>query len=134
MNKAIIKISEKNCTLRVAEPCRVGTVMNWDIQMPTSAHLDKLTVSGTVTECAYSPDHGSGDYLLDVAIGEMSPVDQAIFKAYVDFLDRESALNQIAAEHKALQETLQQFSRTLSQFISAAEWMVQPPGQKVTLH
>ncbi len=135
MNKAIIKISEKNLTLRVAEPCRVGTVMNWDIQMPVAAHLDKLTVRGTVTECAYSPANGSGDYLLSVAIGDLSTVDQAILKAYVDFLERESALNQIAAEHQALQETLKQFSQTLSQFISTAEWMIHhQPGKGVTLH
>ncbi len=134
MNKAIIKLTEKNITLRVAEPCPVGTLLNWDIQMPTDAHLDKITVSGTVTECAYAPDNGSGDYLLEVAFSEMSPVDQAILRAYIEFQDRETDLNKFAADHRALHQTFQQFSRALSQFITAAEWMLQQPTQKVTLH
>ncbi|MFZ5569364.1 MAG: hypothetical protein ACOZF0_03090 [Thermodesulfobacteriota bacterium] len=134
MDKTIVRLTEREAILRVTEPCRVGTTMNWDIPMPVAAHVDKISVSGTVTGCAYDPDHGTGDYLLEVAFGEMPTVDKAILRAYAEFLERETTLNKIAAEHQALHHSLRQFNQALTQFIETAEWLLHPTNGKVTLH
>ena len=86
-----------------------------------------------------------GSYILEMKIGDISPINRKILKAYIDFLGREDMLKGIKIDLKALQEVFSHFGERLNQLRATSELirsklegvlelLMRNSGRKITIH
>jgi len=140
-----IRVREDVVTLRSDRPKHLGTKIDLEVKLPEGVLLQSFTLNGTITSCEYVSDNGSGSYILEVKIGDISPMNKKILKAYIDFLEREDMLKGIEMDLKALQQVFSHFGQRLSQLRATSELMrselerilellMRNPGRKITIH
>ncbi|MCK4727864.1 MAG: hypothetical protein KAT27_02985 [Desulfobacterales bacterium] len=140
-----IRVREDVVTLRSDRPKHLGTKIDLEVKLPEGVLLQSFTLNGTITSCEYVSDNGSGSYILEVKIGDISPMNKKILKAYIDFLEREDMLKGIEMDLKALQQAFSHFGQRLSQLRATSELMrselegilellMRNPGRKITIH
>jgi len=89
--------------------------------------------------------NGLGSYILEMKIGDISPINTKILKAYIDFLGREDMLKGIKIDLKALQEVFSHFGERLNQLRATSELtrsklegvlelLMRNSGKKITIH
>lgn len=140
-----IRVREDVVTLRSDRPKHLGTKIDLEVKLPEGVLLQSFTLNGTITSCEYVSDNGSGSYILEVKIGDISLMNKKILKAYIDFLEREDMLKGIEMDLKALQQVFSHFGQRLSQLRATSELMrselegilellMRNPGRKITIH
>lgn len=140
-----IRVREDVVTLRSDRPKHLGTKIDLEVKLPEGVLLQSFILNGTITSCEYVSDNGSGSYILEVKIGDISPMNKKILKAYIDFLEREDMLKGIEMDLKALQQVFSHFGQRLSQLRATSELMrselegilellMRNPGRKITIH
>ncbi len=140
-----IRVREDVVTLRSDRPKHLGTKIDLEVKLPEGVLLQSFTLNGTITSCEYVSDNGSGSYILEVKIDDISPMNKKILKAYIDFLEREDMLKGIEMDLKALQQVFSHFGQRLSQLRATSELMrselegilellMRNPGRKITIH
>ena len=98
-------------------------------------------------QCArrWQAGNGLGSYILEMKIGDISPINRKILKAYIDFLGREDMLKGIKIDLKALQEVFSHFGERLNQLRATSELirsklegvlelLMRNSGRKITIH
>jgi hypothetical protein len=116
-----IRLTEDVVTLRSDRPKHMGTKIDLEVKLPEGVLLQSFTLNGTITSCKYVSDNGSGSYILEMKIGDMSPMNKEILKAYVDFLERKDMLKGIRTDLKALQEVFSHFGERLARLRATSE-------------
>ena len=140
-----IRVTEDVVTLRSDRPKYVGTKINLEVKLPEGILLQSFTLNGTITSCKYISNNGSGGYILEMKIGDISPMNKEILKAYIDFLEREDMLKGIRMDLKALQEVFSHFGERLGRMRATSELMrselegilellMRNSGKKITFH
>lgn len=140
-----IRLTEDVVTLRSDRPKHMGTKIDLEVKLPEGVLLQSFTLNGTITSCKYVSDNGSGSYILEMKIGDMSPMNKEILNAYVDFLEREDMLKKTKTDLKALQEVFSHFGERLARLRATSELarsqlegilglLTRNLGRKTTIH
>ena len=140
-----IRVTEDVVTLRSDRPKHMGTKIDLEVKLPEGVLLQSFTLNGTITSCKYVSDNGSGSYILEMKIGDMSPMNKEILNAYVDFLEREDMLKETKTDLKALQEVFSHFGERLARLRTTSErarsqlegilgLLTRNLGRKTTIH
>ena len=117
----MIKLTEETVTLRTDTPKNIGTKIDLQVELPERILLKHFTLNGTITGSEYVSNNGSGSYILEMKIGDLSPMNKKILHAYVDFLERENMLKETRVDLKALQEVFDDFGQKLRQLRATSE-------------
>ncbi|MBW1676520.1 MAG: hypothetical protein JRF30_07250 [Deltaproteobacteria bacterium] len=136
-----IRVTEDTVTLRSDRPKHIGARIDVEVKLPEGVFLESFTLNGTITSCEYVSNlpatgasieaaqcarrwqagNGLGSYILEMKIGDISPINRKILKAYIDFLGREDMLKGIKIDLKALQEAFSHFGERLNQLRATSE-------------
>ena len=116
-----IKLTEDSVVLRTDTPADIGTTIDLEIKLPEGILLKSFKINGTVSGCGYVGDNRSGQYVLEIRIGDISPMNKKILEAYIDFLKREEMLKGIKVEFSILQKSLNDFEKRLRQLRAISE-------------
>ena len=119
----IIRVTEEVVTLRSDRPRSVGSKIDLEVTLPDGVLLESFTLSGSITSCKYTTDNECGNYILEMKIGDISPMNKKILEAYIEFLERKEMLNGLKMDLKALQvqEVFTDFGERLSQLRETSE-------------
>jgi hypothetical protein len=140
-----IRLSEDVVTLRSDRPKYMGTKVDLEVELPEGILLQSFTINGTITSCKYVSDNRSGSYILEMKVGDMSPMNKKILKAYVDFLERREMLKKLKMDLKVLQQAFSHFGERLGQLKATweltrnelegiLELLKRNSGSKITIH
>ena len=121
MTSEIIKFAKKTITLCADSPKSVGTEIDLLVKLPEGMILRSFPLEGTVTDCELVSNNGSSCYVLEVKIGDVSPLNEKILEAYKDYLERKEILDEIKIDFVALKEVFEGFAERLRQLRMAAE-------------
>lgn len=113
MKSEVVAFSEDKITLRASSPKDVGSKIDLEVRLPKGILIKSFLLNGTVTRCADEKCPETGGYLLEMKIGDLSPLNEKILHAYKDFLDRERELNDIKVDLKAFQQAFDNFGEKL---------------------
>ena len=143
----IVSITEEVVTLRTDRPKSVGSKIDIEVALPEGVLLESFTLNGSITSCKYTSNNESGNYILEMKIGDISPMNRKILEAYIDFLAREQMLKGLEMDLKALQveEVFSDFGERLRQLIETSEvlrselkglseLLVRNSGKNITIH
>jgi hypothetical protein len=140
-----IRLAEDVVTLRSDRPKYMGTKVDLEVELPKGILLQSFTINGTITSCKYVSDNRTGSYISEMKIGDISPINRKILKAYVDFLERKEMLKRLKMDLKVLQEAFSHFGEKLGQSRATLELMRselegilellrRDSGSKITIH
>lgn len=140
-----IRLSEDVVTLRSDRPKYLGTKVDLEVELPKGILLQSFTINGTITSCKYVSDNNTGSYISEMKIGDISPMNKKILKAYVDFLERKEMLKRLKMDLKVLQEAFSHLGEKLGQLKATWEQMRgdlegilellrRDSGDKITIH
>jgi len=118
-----IRLAEDVVTLRSDRPKHMGTRVDLEVELPEGILLQSFTINGTITSCKYVSDNGSGSYISEMKIGDISPMNKEILKAYVDFLERRKMLKRLKTDLKVLQGAFSDLGERLGQLRATWERM-----------
>ena len=121
MTTEVIKVTRDTVTLFTDTPRNVGTKIDLEVRLPEGMLLKSFALKGTISGCEFLSKNGLSGYLLEMKIGEISPLNQKILDAYIDFLEREGMLKEISVDFQALQEVFDDFGRRVTQLRETAE-------------
>lgn len=140
-----IRLAEDVVTLRSDRPKYMGTKVDLEVELPKGILLQSFTINGTITSCKYVSDNTTGSYISEMKIGDISPMNKKILKAYVDFLERREMLKRLKMDLKVLQEAFSHLGERLGQLRATWEQMRselegilellrRDSGSKITIH
>ncbi len=147
MMTQLIKLTGNTVTLLSNKPKNIGTEVDLKVRLPEGTLLKSFALSGTIIRCqpvTVSDDESPG-YVLEVKLGDISPMNKNILDAYVDFIERRSMLKGIKVDFKALEDVMSDFSEKLTQLRKTSELMrnhakgtlellMRNAGGKTTIH
>jgi len=90
MIKELIEITEKKVTFRTLRPIDIGTEIDLEIELPEGLAITSFVLRGVIHKCVKLD---SNSYQLEMKIVDISPLNQKILVAYIDFLKRGRILN-----------------------------------------
>jgi hypothetical protein len=121
MANKLIDFSEERVVLEADTPKAIGTKMDVEVRLPKGILIKSFLLNGTITACECQSNCGANSYVLQMKIGNLSPINQKILEAYKDFLEREQMLNEIKIDVQAFQEAFDNFGKKLRQLRRTAE-------------
>jgi hypothetical protein len=115
--------------------------------LPKGSLLKCFTLSGTIIRCqpvTVSNDESPG-YVLEVKLGDISPMNKNILDAYVDFIERRNMLKGVKVDFKALEDVMSDFREKLTELGETSELLrnnvkgtlellMRNAGGKTTIH
>ncbi len=119
--REVIGLIEDRVTLRTDTPADVGSRVTFDVKMPKGVLLRSVIVDGTITCCESVGHNGSNLYIVEMVIGNMSPVNKSVLEAYVAFLEREKVLGETRVDLKGLREACSDLEAKLARLRKAAD-------------
>ena len=145
MTTELIKLTRDTVTLLSDTPGDIGTGMGLEIKLPGGILLESFGLSGTIVRCQSVTYNESSAYMLEVKIGDISPMNKKILDAYIDFIERENMLKDIKVDFKALEDVISDFGEKLKQLGKTSELLndnlkgtlellMRNLGQKATIH
>jgi len=147
MMTQLIKLTGNTVTLLSNTPKNIGREIDLKVRLPQGTLLKSFTLRGTIIRC--QPVTVSGDespgYVLEVKLGDISPMNKNILDAYVDFIERRSMLKGIKVDFKALEDVMSHFGEKLTQLRETSELLrnnvkgtlellMRNAGGKTTIH
>jgi len=117
----LIEFTEGTVTFYADAPSKVGTKTELEVRLPEGILLRSFSLTGTITGCRFVSHHRSNYYVLEMEIGELSPMNRKILDAYKDFLKIESMRTVRRGHMKAAQEALENFETNLRRLRKTAE-------------
>jgi len=147
MMTQMIKLTGSKVTLLTNTPKNIGTKIDLKIKLPKGTLLKCFTLSGTIIRCqpvTVSNDESPG-YVLEVKLGDISPMNKNILDAYVDFIERRNMLKGVKVDFKALEDVMSDFREKLTQLGETSELLrnnvkgtlellMRNAGGKTTIH
>lgn len=121
MQSEVVAFSEDKITLRASSPRNVGAKIDLEVRLPKGILIKSFSLNGTVTRCDQEQCSDSTGYLLEMKIGDLTPLNEKILEAYKDFLNREKTLNEIKIDLQAFQQAFNNFGDKLRQLRQTAE-------------
>jgi hypothetical protein len=121
MKSEVVAFSEDRVMLRASVPKNIGEKVDLEVRLPKGILIKSFILNGTVTQCAHERCPEKGGYLLEMEIGDLSPLNEKILEAYKDFLSRDQALRKIKLDLKAFQEAFDNFGEKLRLLRRTAE-------------
>ena len=100
MMTQLIKLTGDTVTLLSNTPKNIGTEIDLKLRLPKGTLLKCFTLSGSIIRCqpvTVSDDKSPG-YVLEVKLGDISPMNKNILDAYVDFIERRNMLKGIKVD------------------------------------
>ena len=123
MMTQLIKLTGDTVTLLSNTPKNIGTEIDLKLRLPKGTLLKCFTLSGSIIRCqpvTVSDDKSPG-YVLEVKLGDISPMNKNILDAYVDFIERRNMLKGIKVDFKALEDVMSDFGEKLTQLRKTSE-------------
>ncbi|MDY6955089.1 MAG: hypothetical protein SWE60_26605 [Thermodesulfobacteriota bacterium] len=117
----LIECTEQTVTLCADAPRKVGTKTELAVSLPDGILLRSFSLSGTITGCRCVSHPESDYYVLEMEIGELSPMNKKILDAYKGFLERESMRMKRRVNTKAAEQAFQDFVANLRRLHNTAE-------------
>jgi hypothetical protein len=147
MMTQMIKLTGNKVTLLTNTPKNIGTKIDLKIKLPKGTLLKCFTLSGTIIRCqpvTVSNDESPG-YVLEVKLGDISPMNKNILDAYVDFIERRNMLKGVKVDFKALEDVMSDFREKLTELGETSELLrnnvkgtlellMRNAGGKTTIH
>lgn len=121
MATEVISLTRETVTLFTDMPRDLGTKIDLEVRLPEGMLLKSFALKGTITGCEFLSESGLSGYILEMKIGEVSPLNQKILDAYIDFLERQRVLEDINIDFRALQEVFDDFGKRITQLRKTAE-------------
>jgi len=123
MTTQLIKLTGNKVALLTNTPKDTGTKIDLKVRLPKGSLLKSFTLSGTIVRCqpvTVSNDESPG-YVLEVKLGDISPMNKNILDAYVDFIERRNMLKGVKVDFKALEDVISDFREKLTQLRETSE-------------
>ena len=121
MMNELIEFTDEAVTFYADAPSAVGTKKELIVKLPEGILLRSFSLAGTITGCRFVSGHGSCCYMLEMQIGELSPMNRKILEAYKDFLERENMRTATRGHMETAREAFQHFETNLGQLRETAE-------------
>jgi hypothetical protein len=143
----MIKLTGNTVTLLTNTPKNIGTKIDLKVRLPKGSLLESFILSGKIIRCrpvTVKNDELPG-YVLEVKLGDISPMNKNILDAYVDFIERRNMLKGIKVDFKALENVMSDFREKLTQLRETSELLrnnvkatlellIRNAGGKTTIH
>ena len=123
MINELIKLTEETIKFRADRPRDLGEKVKLEIKLPEGLSIKSFAVYGIITACEYYSENGSNDYLLEMKICNISPLNQKILAAYMDFLERDRKIKQARIDFNNLQEAMADLRKRFSLLADVVEEM-----------
>lgn len=123
MMKRLIKLTEKLVTFSSDRPIDLGAKIDLEIRLPEGTSIKSFVLQGVVSDCALVQEKASRHYLVDMKIGDLSPFNQKILTAFMEFAKRESIIRAVSIDADHLQETLTDLKRKFTRLAAAVEML-----------
>ncbi|NVM21880.1 MAG: hypothetical protein HWN68_08890 [Desulfobacterales bacterium] len=117
----LIELTGETITLYADTPKGVGSTIDFEVKLPEGILLKSFMINGTITACESVRHNGSCNYMIQMRLGEISPINKMILEAYIDFLERDNMLKKITMDFGGLQEALDDFMQNVSKLAETAE-------------
>jgi len=121
MKNQVVNFTDDTVTLRVDSPKHVGSKIDLEVRLPQGILIKSFLLNGTITSCQCEGNESTGAYLLQMKIGDLSPLNHKILEAYKDFLAREQMLKEIKVDLQAFQQAFETFGQKLRLLRQTAE-------------
>ena len=117
----LIKLTGNTVTLLTNTPKNIGTEIDLEVKLPEGILLESFGLRGTIVRCQSVSHNESPGYVLEVKLGDISPMNKNILDAYVDFIERRNMLKGIKVDFKALEDVMSDFGEKLTQLRKTSE-------------
>lgn len=123
MINELIKLTEETVKFRADKPKNLGEKIKLEIKLPEGVSITSFVLYGVITACEFVSENGSNVYLLEMKICDLSPLNQKILTAYLDFLERDRKVKQARIDCNNLHEALVNLKKRFSLLADAVEEM-----------